>query len=118
MIAYFNNCHGRNHKLIYGSGAFYDLNTDGRQANQAKNLSVGQQCIVATPGTDSQIVFIWFSFFHEVIKPDEFGKPCRVMYGDLIKSNSLLKKDAARDALYSAFFDKNGHFKRQSVIQK
>jgi hypothetical protein len=49
--------------------------------------------------------------------PDKTGTPWRVFFGELVKSDILSKRDAAHDALYSAFFDKNGHFKRQSVIQ-
>ena len=116
MIAYFNNCHGRDYKLIYGSGVFFDLNTVGIQATKATDLSAGQQCIVVAPGAEGQIVFSWFSFLREDQKPDENGNPCRVLYGDFIKSLTLLKKVAAHDNQFSAFFDKNGHFKRQSVI--
>jgi hypothetical protein len=118
MIIFLNNCHGDDYAGIYGSGAFYDLNTYGIQATKATNISVGQQCIVAAPARDDQIIFRWFSFLNETVKPDKSGKPCRVFFGKFIKSDTLLKRDAARDALYSAFFDKNGHFKRQSVIQR
>ena len=47
MIVYLNNCKGREHERIFGSGAFYDLATGGYQPTKATNLSVGQQCIVA-----------------------------------------------------------------------
>jgi len=118
MIVYFNNCHGRDHARMYGNGAFYDLYTVGLQATKATNLSVGQQCIVAAPATGGEIVFHWFSFLHETEKPDKSGKPWRVFFGKFIKSETLLKTEAARDSLYSAFFDRNCHFKRQSVIQR
>ena len=117
MIIFFNNCHGDDY-THYGGGAFYDLNITGFQATKATNLSVGQQCIVAVPATGSEIVFHWFSFLHETVKPDKSGKPWRVFFGKFIKSETLLKKEAARTSLYSAFFDRNGHFKRQSVIQR
>ena len=117
MIIFFNNCHGDDY-THYGGGAFYDLNITGFQATKATNLSVGQQCIVAVPATGSEIVFHWFSFLHETVKPDKSGKPWRVFFGKFIKSETLLKTEAARNSLYSAFFDRNGHFKRQSVIQR
>ena len=117
MIVYFNNCHGYDHASAYGNGAFYDLNIVGLQATKANNLRIGQQCIVATPTKDDQIVFNRFSFLLESVMPDETGTPWRVFFGEFVKSDILSKRDAARDALYSAFFDKNGHFKRQSVIQ-
>ena len=117
MIVCFNNCHTRNYDLLYGSGAFYDLKTIGFQATKATNLSIGQRCIVATPSTDGQIVFSWFSFLHETVLPDDTSTPNRVFFGKPIKSESFSKENAARDGVYSTFFDKNGHFKRQSVIQ-
>lgn len=118
MIVYLNNCKRYEHEKIYGSGAFYDLNTVGFQATQANNLSVGQQCIVATPKNDGQIVFSWYSFLRESVKPDDTGTPWRVFFGKFIKSDKLSKGAAARNGLYSQFFDKNGNFKRRSVIQR
>jgi hypothetical protein len=118
MIVYFNNCNRREHARLFGSGAFYDLYTIGFQATKANNLSVGQQCIVATPANDGQIVFSWYSFLRETVKPDDEGTPCRVFLGKFIKSDTLSKGDASRDGLYSTFFDKNGNFKRHSVIQR
>jgi hypothetical protein len=118
MIVYLNNCQGRNHVELFGKDAFYDLYTTGLQASKATNLSVGQQCIVATPADDGQIVFSWYSFLRETVKPDDKGDSCRVFLGKFIKSDTLSKRDAARDGLYSTFFDKNGNFKRHSVLQK
>jgi hypothetical protein len=118
MMVYFNNCNGREHERIFGSGAFYDLATIGYQATKATNLSVGQQCIVATLAKDGKIVFTWYKFLREVVKQDDEGNSCRAFFGNRIRSNTLSKADAARDGLYSAFFDKNGNFKRQSVIQR
>jgi hypothetical protein len=118
MIVYFNNCIRREHERIYGSGAFYDLATKGYQATKANNLSVGQQCIVATPEKDGRIVFSWYEFLSEAVKLSENRHPCRVFFGKCIKSDTLSKGDAARHGLYSTFFDKNGNFKRQSVIRR
>ena len=118
MIVYFNNCQGREHAMMYGSGAFYDLGTVGFQANKANNLKVGQECIVAEPTRDNQIAFRWFSFSHETVMLDNADNPCRVFFGKFIKLDTRPKLDAARDGIYSPFFDKNGNFKRQSVIQR
>jgi len=116
MIVFLNNCQGHDYSH-YGSGAFYDLKTTGPQADHVPILNGGQQCVVAEPAAQGQIIFSWFTFHNEK-ETDISGKTLRVLFGKLIKSDTLLKKDAARDALYSAFFDKNGHFKRQSVIQR
>ena len=117
MIIFLNNCHGNDY-THYGNGAFYDLKITGPQENQAKKLSVGQQCIVAEPASSGQIVFSRFSFLNETQETDKSGKTLRVLFGKFIKSDTLQKTDAARDERYSMFFDKNGHFKRQSVIQR
>jgi hypothetical protein len=115
---FFNNCLQREHARIFGSGAFYDLNTTGFQSPLAKNLSVGEHCIVATPVKGGQIEFGWWLFSKETIKPDDDGKPCRVLFGTPSKSETLSKGDAARDGQYSIFFNKKGDFKRQSVLQR
>jgi hypothetical protein len=114
---FFNNCHGREHARMYGSGAFYDLNTSGYQATLANHLSVGEQCIVASPSSDGRIDFDWYSFLRETVKPDDTDTPCRVFFGRLIKSETLSRADAINDALYSTFFDINGNFKRHSVLR-
>jgi hypothetical protein len=118
VMFYFNNCRGRDHARLFGSGAFYDLNTTGLQSSLAKNLSVGELCIVATPVKDGQVEFLSFEHSREEIKPDDEGKPCRVMFGSLLKSETLRKGDAAHSRDYSTFFDKKGNFKRQSVLQR
>jgi hypothetical protein len=97
---YFNNCHRREHARMYGKGAFYDLDRTGFQARLAKNLAVGEQCIVATPAPDGQITFTWFSFVREDIKPDDTGTLCRVLFGTHIKSDQCSKASAAKDGLY------------------
>jgi hypothetical protein len=119
MIVYFNNCRGYDHAKDYHDepGAFFDLKTVGYQTNKANNLSVGQQCIVATPADDGQIVFSWYSFLREKKKPYG-GKDYRVFFGKFIKSDTLSKADAAHDSLYSIFFKKNGDFKNHAVFQR
>jgi hypothetical protein len=119
MIGYCHNCKGRPHATMYkNNDAFYDLNTVGTHETKANNLSVGQQCVVATRASDRQIVFSWHSFLHETVMKDKDDIPCRVFFGKFIKSDTRSKGDAAREGLYSMFFDKNGNFKRHSVIQR
>jgi hypothetical protein len=85
MIVYFNNCKRRDHARKFGSGAFYDLNTVGFQATKANNLSVGQQCVVATPANDGQIIFKSYSFLRETVMLDDDDKTSyRVFFGKLI----------------------------------
>jgi serine/threonine protein kinase len=116
-LVYFNNCNNRNHVRIYGPDAFYDLGTTGFQSALARNLRLGQKCIVATTGNSKQIVFSWFSFLREEIKPDDSAIPCRVFFGKFIKSEEYSKTEAAHKEPYSMFFDINGNFKRHSVIE-
>lgn len=116
-IVYLNNCNSRDHARMFGEGAFYDLDIVGYQATKAKNLKVGQQCVVATPENNGQIVFTWYSFLSEAVKPDDTGTRCRVLFGKFISSETFSKMEAAHVEPYSRFFDKNGNFKRQSVIE-
>ncbi len=114
----FNNAQCRRHAALFGEGAFYDLDPT-RHAEQAKDLRVGQECIVATPleSEKTQIAFDWFSFEHQAVKRDDKGDSCRVFFGKLIKSETCSKADAARGASpYSRFFNRIGHFKEQSTI--
>jgi hypothetical protein len=102
---------------MYGSGAFYDLNTTGYQATVANNLPVGETCIVASLANDARINFDWYKFSRETVKPDDTRTPCRAFFGEHVKSETLSRGNAIRDGVYSKFFDKNGNFKRQSVIR-
>jgi|SRR6185369_2268485 len=117
MILYLNNCLNRDHKYHYGNGAYYDLYTVGNQADKATNLIIGQECIVASKN-EQQVIFSWFKFLCEKIMVDENNDRVRVFFGDLFKTECFEKAEAANIAIYSPFFDKNGNFKRQSVIQK
>jgi hypothetical protein len=116
MLVYLNNCRGRDHVKLFGNDAFYDLYTNGQQAEKAKDICAGQKCIVATAANDKKITFSWFLFSHEEVLPDDTGVICRVLYGKFIKNDTYFKMDAAHTEPYSIFFDINGNFKRQSVI--
>ena len=117
-MVFFNNCKMFDHAKDYGiADAFFDLGTTGFQATQATHLSPGETCIVGTKEEDGQIRFTWYSFMRVEMKCYK-DIPYRVFCGPAVKSETLSKADAARDGLYSIFFDKNGHFKRQSVFQR
>lgn len=123
-ITYFNNCHGRNHVEHYGATAFFDLNTTGRQAKMASNLRKGDMCVVASYDLDcpGNVKFEWFEFHRESLEPDpdDRKRKLRVFHGSRLqvktKAISMQKSKAARSKQYGRFFNRNGHFKRPSVV--
>jgi hypothetical protein len=115
-VIYLNNCKGREHVEIYGPGAFFDLDTVGRQSKQALNLPIGQECVVASYSDDGRIVFDWHALEREVNLRDNSGTTCRVFFGKLLSSEKLTKSKAACSKRYSAFFNVSGHFKRHSIV--
>ncbi len=115
-VVYFNNCHNRDHVALFGSGAFFDLGTTGRQGTQARNLHPGQPCVVAEWSPDRRIVFDWYSFSYEALLPDEHGASDRVFFGRLFASETLPKEAAAISGRYAALFRSNGHLKSGSVF--
>jgi len=112
----FNNCHNRQHAAMYGTGAFYDLNTTGFQSTLANNLPVEEICVVASRERTGEITFDWYKFSRETVKRDKTGTPCRAFFGNHFKTETLSRGDARRDGIYSRFFDINGNFKRHSVL--
>lgn len=117
MPVFFNNCHAREHTFLYRSDAFYDLGFTGKQAEMATRLKRGEECVVATPNSDGDIHFVWFSFSRVMRMPDENGVPSRVFIGKRLRAQTLSKAKAARKKPYSIYFNRNGHFKRRSVIE-
>jgi hypothetical protein len=119
-IVFFNNCRNRPHLELFGSGAFYDLNTTDVQAKQATNLSPGQDCVATTTAGDDQVKFTWYSFLVERLLGEQTGdgvEQFRVFFGTEVLAETMPKAEAASDPLYSPFFNVNGHFKQQSVIR-
>ncbi|MCU0917700.1 MAG: hypothetical protein MUC88_24530 [Planctomycetes bacterium] len=110
-VHFFNDCLCRDHTALYGDGAFYDLNTTGRQAHEALNLRMGQECVVAAITPDNQIIFKWYLFLRETRMRVDTESDCRVFFGSFLMSETLSKEHAAQDRVYSIFFDKNGNFK-------
>jgi hypothetical protein len=123
---FFNNCRGREHSRMYGRGAFYDLGTTGFQATKATDFGVGDKCIVATrrQGNDRKIEFTRFvckrvETIKQTMNPqdEDYKMLNRVFFRTVVKRETLSKGKAARHKDYSAFFDRNGNFKRQSAIR-
>jgi hypothetical protein len=112
-----NNCRRRNHAWHFGPGAFYDLLREGKQAEMATDIANGDECIVATQDKHRRTTeFVWFKLSHEKRVVDKDGIPCRVFFGERIKSQTMPKAKAAKSSLYSAFFDARGFFKRMSIV--
>jgi putative zinc finger/helix-turn-helix YgiT family protein len=119
---YFNNCRARDFVGFYGADAFFDLNNWGRQADMARGIEIGQECVVATPvpGTNgNEIEFSHFRLSRVTLEPnptDPQHRVCRVLRGDFVHSVRHPKAVAAKTQPYSRFFNRLGHFKRPSVV--
>lgn len=116
MPHYLNNCANRDHKSLFGYDAFYDLDTTGIQATKHYEFRPGDFCVVASQPSAEIISFSWYKFKEFRLAVDDRGSNCRVLTGDFEKEESMPKKDAANHKYYRPFFDKNGNFKRQSVL--
>lgn len=116
MPHYLNNCANRDHKKLYGDDAFYDLDTSGSQATKHYDFRRGDLCVVASQPTAETITFAWYKFIEFRFFVDDKGMNCRVLFGTFEKDESMPKTDAAEHKYYLPFFDKNGNFKRQSVL--
>jgi hypothetical protein len=116
MPHYLNNCKNRDHAKIYGPDAFYDLDTSGRQAEKQFIFRAGDWCVVANEPTSGIIRFAWYKFTESRLAADEKQYQVRVLYGKLEKEESIPKDEAVSHKYYRPFFNKNGHFKQQSVI--
>ena len=113
-----NNRRRRDHPKLYGSNAFYDLDLSGPQAMMALDLGAGDECVVATPANDDNVIeFNWFRFSHEDRRPNENGVEVRVLFGEFLRSEQLDRTKATETEPYSKFFNVRGHFKRPSVIK-
>jgi len=118
LVVYFNNCHNRDHVALFGSGAFFDLGTTGRQGLQARDLHPGQPCVVAEWAPDNRVVFDWYCFNYESLLRDEHGTPDRVFYGRLFASETMAKGEAATSGRYAPLFRSTGQLKIGSVFRR
>jgi hypothetical protein len=112
-----NNCRRRDHVRHFEPGAFFDLFREGKQAEMAPDIGAGDVCIVATQDRHRKTVtFAWFKLSHEKNMVDKDGVRCRVFFGKQTKSEAMPKKKAVKATLYSAYFNKRGHFKQMAVV--
>jgi hypothetical protein len=107
---------------MYGSGAFFDLERDddyqAKVASRLANeLTVGETCIIVSLDITGDITFDWYKFSHEIVKPDDRRVPCHVYFGEHSKTETLSRDEARRNAIYSKFFNVNGHFKQPPVMR-
>lgn len=128
MPVLLNNCRNRPYLEHYqperGSGRgggcepFYDLYTEGEQADGARDLTPGRVCIVASYDGPyrARVRLDWFAFSHESTLCDNAGDACRVLFGTRTRSETLDKAAAAEHPVYGAFFNAAGHFKQRSVV--
>lgn len=113
----FNNCRGRDYVYHFKTGAFFDLDRDGKQASMAKSIRRGDVCIVATQNKQRRIVtFTRYKLSHVEIMIDKKDRPCRVFFGKQLGSPLQMPKNkAAKTRIYRDFFNKNGHFLQTAV---
>ncbi len=116
MIVLFNNCHGRRHAELFGSGAFYDLGMKDSHRRQLPGILPGTECIVVGVERAGDVEFQHYSFSREEPRP-EGQRTVRVFFGDLIRSEILPKGEACTREPYAHFFDKNGKLKRLSALR-
>ncbi len=117
-VAYLNNCKNRDHSDLFGAAAFFDLDTTGVQSEDAKKLTVGQECLVASRGDGDRIIFNTYRL--EKLAQESEKKTVSPLYwvlrGELLESTSVKQARAAINPRFAPFFDKLGRFKRVSVI--
>jgi hypothetical protein len=112
-----NNCRRRDHVRHFGPEAFFDLLREGKQAEMASGIDAGDVCVVASQDPHRKIVtFAWSKLSHEKNMVGKDVVSCRVFFGEQTKSEAMPRKKAAKAPLYSAYFNKKGHFKQLSVV--
>jgi hypothetical protein len=112
-----NNCRGRPHSKIYGPDAFYDVDAAADdQVASVRALAPGDACVVASKSAGSDVVLVRYKFAKSATERDDQGDPCVVLYGSFVATETMTKSAAAASAAYQGFFDKNGNFKRRSVL--
>jgi len=118
-----NNLHAREHEKIFGHQAFFDLNQFGQQATMLQDIQPQQECTVVSyqnkqAGKNLVVEFKTYIFQREAFcESENAGVFCRVFFGEIKETISMLKSDAVKTPLYAPLFNKLGHFKQRSVIQ-
>ena len=117
-VVFLNNCKGIKHEALYGDGAFFDLNTNGRQGRRGKEMPFGQSCVVASMEASGLVKFDWFEMQDERLLPDDSGELVRVFFGVQFHSEQMEKPQAAKSEKYFHFFDVKGRFKQVSYLER
>lgn len=116
MAHYLNNCVNRDHRTLFGPDAFFDLDTSGQQAMKQFGFKPGEFCVVASQPEPDLVKFTWFKFTGTRLAVDDRKMNVRVLLGTFEKEEAMSKAEAVVHKYYRPFFDKNGNFKRQSVL--
>lgn len=119
MLYYLNNCQNLKHAEVYGAGAIYDLWAKGFEDRIAKEMTLGDTCLVASPAGNDRISFSSYRFTGVRKFPNTTGgKPeIWVLEGIIENEMVLSRSDAIDRAPYSRFFNKVGHFNQWSVVR-
>jgi hypothetical protein len=119
-----NNLHGREHEKIFGHQAFFDLNLFGQQAAMLRNIPSQQECIVVSyknkkrADKDPIVEFKTYILQKEAFcESENVGVFCRVFFGEIKETISMLKSEALKMPSYAPLFNKVGHFKQRSIIE-
>lgn len=116
MIVLFNNCHGRKHAELFGTGAFYDLAMTDAHRRQLPGILPGTECIVVGVERADKMEFRHYSFSREEPRPDG-QRTVRVFLGDFIRCETMPRAEACTREPYARIFDKNAHLKRLSALR-
>ncbi len=127
---YLNNLKNRQHTQLFGDGAFFDLDADGYQGNLITHMSADRSIVTFNNGVclnkgDAVQVYTYgidqgpvanrsVVFNHYIFKLIQDLGGARVFIGES-KAEECLSRQKAQE-IYSGLFDRNGNFKRGSVI--
>lgn len=115
----FNNCRNRDYTPIFGPDAFYDIDLRHRNIRLADELSPGDTCVVASYADNDKkrVKLSWYVLDSKTTNPDEKGAATRVFRGTLLKTETMLKADAAADHRYRNIFTVKGAFKFEQAVR-
>ena len=116
MTVLLNNCHGRDHRKLFGPQAFYDLDIKAAHRRQLPGVVRGTECIVAGPEKDGAIEFGFYTFSCEALMPDK-RRYVRVLFGDFVRTETLTREEARKKRPFSLLFTSKGHFKQLSALR-
>ncbi len=134
------NTHNRQHSILFGESAFYDLDSTGHQEGYIEQigeegkgvtfkggyvLTNGQPCVVISTYEDDlrkkplerRLIVETFQFdriINQKWKNNGDGQVQRVFYGESTLKECLTRNDTLK--AYPGLFTAAGHFKRCSVV--